>query len=133
VGHYHHAGPRFSYPLGLHTQEQTGARSVAIGNAAQILHPVAGQGLNLGLRDAEVLARMLAQSPENADPVALLQTYAKARRADRDLTIRVTDTLARIFANNASGQSMLGLSLGLMDVLPPLKRALARQMMFGRR
>lgn len=132
AGRFTAAGPRFSYPLGLNARPGLTPRTVAIGNAAQTLHPVAGQGLNLGLRDADVLARLLAR---DTSPDAL-HRFALARQADRGLTIRLTDTLARLFASapdGAASQSLLGLSLGLMDALPPAKRLLADQMMFGRR
>jgi 2-octaprenyl-6-methoxyphenol hydroxylase len=126
------ATPRISYPLGLNAGTAHTARMVAIGNAAQTLHPVAGQGLNLGLRDAAVLARMLAV---DASPLTV-QHYAMKRRPDRDMTIRLTDMMASVFASAPDGtftQSLLGLSLGLMDGVRPLKRALAEQMVFGRR
>jgi 2-octaprenyl-6-methoxyphenol hydroxylase len=132
LGRFLTASPRISYPLGLNAGAAQSARMVAIGNAAQTLHPVAGQGLNLGLRDAAVLARMLAM---DATPLTL-QNYAMQRRGDRDLTIRVTDTMARIFASAPDGaytQGLLGLSLGLIDTVRPLKQLLAEQMMFGRR
>jgi 2-octaprenyl-6-methoxyphenol hydroxylase len=124
------ATPRITYPLGLNAGAAHTAHMVAIGNAAQTLHPVAGQGLNLGLRDAAVLARMLAM---DATPLTL-QSYAMKRRQDRDMTIRLTDTMARVFASAPAGaytQGLLGLSLGLVDGIRPLKRALAEQMMFG--
>lgn len=126
------ATPRISYPLGLNAGATHTAHMVAIGNAAQTLHPVAGQGLNLGLRDAAVLARMLAMDATSLT----LQRYAAERRRDRDATIRITDTMARIFASAPDGaysQDLLGLSLGLVDTVRPLKRALAEQLMFGRR
>lgn len=132
LGAFLSASPRLSYPLGLNVGIAPTARMVAIGNAAQTLHPVAGQGLNLGLRDAAVLARMLAM---DATPLTL-QHYALKRRLDRDLTIRLTDMMARVFANAPDGaysQGLLGLSLGLMDGIRPLKRVLAEQMVFGRR
>ena len=105
---------------------------VAIGNAAQTLHPVAGQGLNLGLRDAAVLARMLAISPTTLT----VQQYVSQRREDRGLTIALTDTMARVFASAPDGavsQGLLGMALGMMDVVSPAKGLLAGQMMFGRR
>ncbi|MET0963893.1 MAG: FAD-dependent monooxygenase, partial [Noviherbaspirillum sp.] len=108
------------------------ARMVAIGNAAQTLHPVAGQGLNLGLRDAAVLARTLAA---DATPLAL-QLYVARRRQDRGITIALTDAMARAFSSAPDGafsQGLLGLSLGLMDMVKPVKALLAEQMMFGRR
>ncbi|MEG2032540.1 MAG: 2-octaprenyl-6-methoxyphenyl hydroxylase, partial [Janthinobacterium sp.] len=93
------------------------------------LHPVAGQGLNLGLRDAAVLARVLEQD----NSPAALERYASLRQADRGLTVRVTDTMARIFTGTAPSQAMLGLSLGLLDAVHPARKALAELMMYGRR
>jgi 2-octaprenyl-6-methoxyphenol hydroxylase len=123
---------RHAFPLGLNAQPAHSARSVAIGNAAQTLHPVAGQGLNLGLRDAAVLARLLARQ---ATPAALV-AFSQERQMDRNTTIRLTDIMARIFAGTASGtlpQAMLGSALGLIDAIRPAKKLLAEQMMFGRR
>jgi 2-octaprenyl-6-methoxyphenol hydroxylase len=132
MGNFIAISPRSAYPLGLNAQPAITARTVAIGNAAQTLHPVAGQGLNLGLRDAVVLARLLAQE---AAP-ATLARFAGERQSDRSLTIRLTDLMARIFASAPDGspsQGMLGLSLGLIDAFRPAKKLLAEQMMFGRR
>ena len=106
------------------------ARSVAIGNAAQTLHPVAGQGLNLGLRDAAVLARLLAR---DCTPASLAE-FMQARRSDRKLTIHLTDVMARVFASSPDHswtQTLLGLGLGGIDAIKPVKKHLAEQMMFG--
>jgi 2-octaprenyl-6-methoxyphenol hydroxylase len=132
LGRFTGATARSTYPLGLNARPATSARTVAIGNAAQTLHPVAGQGLNLGLRDATVLARLLAQ---DACP-AMLQRFMLSRHTDRSLTIRLTDTMARLFSSAPDGapsQTLLGLSLGMIDAFAPAKRMLAEQMMFGRR
>jgi 2-octaprenyl-6-methoxyphenol hydroxylase len=132
VGAFLSVTPRHSYPLGLNARPGATPRSISIGNAAQTLHPVAGQGLNLGLRDAVVLARMLA---EEISP-ATLQRFGVSRRNDRGTTIHLTDLMARLFASTPGGslrQSMLGLSLGLIDAVKPARRLLAEQMMFGQR
>lgn len=132
VGRFTSVGARQSFPLGLNARPAASPRTVAIGNAAQTLHPVAGQGLNLGLRDATVLARLLAVK---ASPEALLK-FAQAREADRSTTIRVTDTLARVFASAPDGafsQTLLGASLGMLDLVAPARHLLAEHMMFGRR
>jgi 2-octaprenyl-6-methoxyphenol hydroxylase len=108
----------------------TEGRSVAIGNAAQTLHPVAGQGLNLGLRDAAVLARLLARDPS----VRTLATFEQQRQRDRASTVRLTDLMARAFASSEDQsvlQRLLGASLGVLDLVPPARRALAEQMMYG--
>jgi 2-octaprenyl-6-methoxyphenol hydroxylase len=132
LGRFTGISRRIAYPLGLNARPAMSARTVAIGNAAQTLHPVAGQGLNLGLRDAAVLARLLAREAEPA----MLERYAQLRQADRSATIRLTDTMARIFASAPEGalsQTVLGLALGLIDTFKPAKQLLAEQMMFGRR
>jgi 2-octaprenyl-6-methoxyphenol hydroxylase len=132
VGQFLDVAARFSYPLGLNAEVAPTARTMAIGNAAQTLHPVAGQGLNLGLRDASVLAQCLSVK---ARPAALVD-FAQQRKVDRRVAIGLTDTMARIFASAPDGalsQTLLGLSLGLVDALPPLRRLLAEQMMYGQR
>ena len=129
VGRFTYASPRLGFPLGLNADARTTARTVAIGNAAQTLHPVAGQGLNLGLRDVTVLARLLAQG---ATPQMLAQ-FTAARQQDRSTTVRLTDTMARVFANNSPAQALLGLSLAAIDVVGPARSVLAELMMYGRR
>jgi len=130
LGHFIDATPRLAYPLGLNAQAaRSGRRTIAIGNAAQTLHPVAGQGLNLGLRDAAVLARVLAQETSPA----MLDRFTELRSQDRTLTVRLTDTMARIFAGAGPAQALLGASLGLIDAVDPARRLLAELMMYGRR
>lgn len=131
------AGPRQVFPLQMRwRRDPVAGRSVAIGNAAQTLHPVAGQGLNLGLRDAAALADTLhdwLRTPDD-DPRALLLDYARTRRADRATTAGVTDFLPRIFATRLSPvEHACGLGLLALDTLPPLRRPLARQLMQGLR
>jgi 2-octaprenyl-6-methoxyphenol hydroxylase len=123
---------RASFPLGLNAVDTlVNGHVVAIGNAAQTLHPVAGQGLNLGLRDAHALADAL--SAEGPTPLALA-TFAQRRALDRRMTIGATDTLARLFTvDSAPLAVMRGLALTALEFAPPLKTALARQMMFGQR
>ena len=134
LGKFTGISPRAAFALGLNAQ--TGApdqRVIRIGNAAQTLHPVAGQGLNLGLRDALALAKSLSisQTP------AALQDFYQARKADRNTTIGLTDTMAQIFTRPDNGshalQAMLGAGLGLIDIVTPAKQWLATQMMFGTR
>ena len=129
LGKFISASPRLAFPLGLNADPRSTARTVAIGNAAQTLHPVAGQGLNLGLRDATVLARLLAKE---ASP-AMLSQYTTLRQQDRNTTVRVTDTMARIFANDSPAQALLGLSLAAIDMVSPARSLLAELMMYGRR
>ena len=132
LGTFTAVSPRVSYPLGLNAQPQTTARIVSIGNAAQTLHPVAGQGLNLGLRDSIVLAKCLSQNLDQ--PERALQTFLTQRQTDRRLTIRLTDSMARLFASSPDGsftQSILGLGLGALDICTGAKQLLATQMMYG--
>ena len=129
LGRFTGTAARASYKLGLNADARATARTVAIGNAAQTLHPVAGQGLNLGLRDAAVLARLLAQG---ATPEKLAE-FGSARAIDRRLTVGLTDTMARVFAGEGPAQALLGLSLGILDTVGPARTVLAELMMFGRR
>jgi len=129
VGRFSAITRRLAFPLGLNAGVSNTPRIAAIGNAAQTLHPVAGQGLNLGLRDAAVLARLLAQ---DASPERLAE-YGALRRRDRDTTVRLTDTMARIFANNSPAQGLLGLTLAAIDLASPARSVLAELMMYGRR
>jgi 2-octaprenyl-6-methoxyphenol hydroxylase len=133
LGRFLKVSPRFSFPLGLNAQAQASQHIVRIGNAAQTLHPVAGQGLNLGLRDAFVLAQCLSR---NADTLAsgALTKFLELRKTDRQATIQLTDTMAKIFTRGQDGsfiQGLLGMSLCAVDLLPSLKKVLAEQMMFG--
>jgi 2-octaprenyl-6-methoxyphenol hydroxylase len=106
-------------------------RAVYIGNAAQTLHPVAGQGLNLGLRDAWDLAQILREVRDPGDP-AVLARYAAMRRLDAQATIRVTDLLAGAFLGSGRLSRLLnGFALTALDVLPAPRRFFARRMIFG--
>jgi len=134
LGHFTKIGNRESYPLHLiYSQETVHDKTVFIGNAAQTLHPIAGQGFNLGLRDVAILAETIVDAIHLglyfANPETLKE-YAKARNKDRKRVIRVTDGLARLFLpqwvplNMARGVGMFG-----MDVIKPLKRIFARHQM----
>jgi 2-octaprenyl-6-methoxyphenol hydroxylase len=132
MGRFTQIKGRATFPLGLNALHAlVDRRTVAIGNAAQTLHPVAGQGLNLGLRDAHALCDTL--SIDGATPLALAH-FAQRRALDRRLTIGATDTLARVFTVDFPPLAALrGLALTALEFLPPVKTALARQMMFGQR
>ncbi|SMG57151.1 UbiH/UbiF/VisC/COQ6 family ubiquinone biosynthesis hydroxylase [Paraburkholderia susongensis] len=132
MGRFTQIRGRASFPLGLNAVDTlVNGHIVAIGNAAQTLHPVAGQGLNLGLRDAHALADAL--SAEGPTPLALA-TFAQRRALDRRLTISATDTLARLFTVDFAPLAIMrGLALTALEFVPPVKTALARQMMFGQR
>ncbi|AZG10063.1 UbiH/UbiF/VisC/COQ6 family ubiquinone biosynthesis hydroxylase [Pigmentiphaga sp. H8] len=137
LGSFAAAGPRHRYPLGINLRRHVvDGNAVAIGNAAQTLHPVAGQGMNLGLRDAARLAESLA--PLLRDPSAgaapLLAAYARARGADRWLTSGLTDFMPRIFTTGlAPVEHACGLALLGLDVSRTLRGPLARQLMEGLR
>jgi 2-octaprenyl-6-methoxyphenol hydroxylase len=121
-----------SFSLGLNAERTlVDGRAVRIGNAAQTLHPVAGQGLNLGLRDAHELVSALRWAD---DLDTALQRVDWARAADRWTVIATTDFLARSFTWTLPGAATLrGLGLAALEALPPVKGWLARQMMFGGR
>ena len=127
------------FPLGLAAQKSlVRGRQVRIGNAAQTLHPVAGQGLNLGLRDAFALAAALRDAVDASraapDLESALSRVAWQRAPDRWAMIAATDFLARSFTWQVPGIGTLrGVGMAVIDRLPPLKNALARRMMFGSR
>ncbi|AXK64529.1 UbiH/UbiF/VisC/COQ6 family ubiquinone biosynthesis hydroxylase [Burkholderia sp. IDO3] len=123
---------RASFPLGLNAaQTLVSGRVAIVGNAAQTLHPVAGQGLNLGLRDAHTLVDALSAQGFEATALA---TFNARRALDRRFTIGATDTLARLFTVDAGPLPLLrGAALTALEFVPPLKKAIARQMMFGQR
>ncbi|MFY9511585.1 MAG: FAD-dependent monooxygenase [Rubrivivax sp.] len=125
--------PLKAFALGLNAERTLVAgRTVRIGNAAQTLHPVAGQGLNLGLRDAHALVAALRQGGDDVD--AALRQVEWTRGADRWATIASTDFLARSFTWQLPGAALArGLGLAALQALPPVKHWLARQMMFGLR
>lgn len=123
---------RASFPLGLNAaQTLVNGRIAIVGNAAQTLHPVAGQGLNLGLRDAHTLVDSLSTQGFEATALA---TFNARRALDRRFTIGATDTLARLFTVDTGPIPLLrGAALTALEFVPPLKKAIARQMMFGQR
>lgn len=124
--------PLKDFALGLNAERTlTDGRIVRIGNAAQTLHPVAGQGLNLGLRDAFELVHSLSRNP---DVDAVLRKLEWQRGPDRWAMIAATDFLARSFTWKVPGAGAArGLGLAALQRLGPVKSALARQMMFGSR
>jgi len=135
-GRFLEAGPRKTFPLKLaYTGSEAGARVVRIGNAAQTLHPVAGQGFNIGLRDAFELALACADVPsDQLGNAAMLAAYARGRRADVAGGLGFTDFLVRTFSNDFPPlRHARGLGLLALEVLPPLKTFVARRMMFGAR
>ena len=135
LGRLSSQAPRHVFPLSLAARRaQVQGRVAAIGNAAQTLHPVAGQGLNLGLRDAARLAQTLAgwlARPE-ASPTALLAEFAQARQVDRIITAGLTDLMPRVFATGlAPVEHACGLALLGMDLASPLRAPLAQHLLQG--
>lgn len=134
VGRFLQVGRRASFPLSLrYASQTTGPHTVLIGNAAQMLHPVAGQGFNLGLRDAwELASRIRSGTRETLGNAAMLSTYASARRLDTRGGIFFTDLLVRLFSNdNAILHHGRSIGLAALQVLPPVKHFVARRMIFG--
>lgn len=130
LGRLQQLGQRQVYPLALVEATQlVRGRIVVVGNAAHTIHPVAGQGFNLALRDIALLAELLHAASDAGD-AALLETYARARQQDTQRVYRFTDTLVKVFSNDfAPLAHVRAAGLFAVDVLPPLKHALARQSM----
>lgn len=131
LGAIEQVGSRHLYPLSLvESSEQVRANLVVLGNAAHSLHPVAGQGYNLSLRDSMALADCLLAGPNTPGDLATLQSFQQQQQLDQELTIGFSDRVTRLFSNAKpvlAGGRNLGL-LGL-DLLPPAKRWFARQAM----
>ncbi|MEQ1591102.1 MAG: FAD-dependent monooxygenase [Thiobacillaceae bacterium] len=135
-GRFLSATPRNRFPLKLSlTGTRAEAGIVRIGNAAQTLHPVSGQGFNLGLRDAWELAALSEDTPpELLGSAAMLSTYARSRRVDVLGGLGFTDFLVRAFSNDiAPIRHARGLGLLALEMCPPLKHFVARRMIFGAR
>lgn len=117
LGKLQQCGKRFAYPLNLYRAAQhIQPRTALVGNAAQTLHPVAGQGFNLGIRDLMVLADVVADNfaaQQDIGDYALLQRYEEIRQADQQHIIQLTDSLVSVFANNLL-PLQLARNLGLM-------------------
>ncbi|MFK5915451.1 MAG: 2-octaprenyl-6-methoxyphenyl hydroxylase [Woeseiaceae bacterium] len=134
AGQFISVSPRHTYPLTLmRAQEHVQSRLAIIGNAAHTLHPVAGQGFNLGLRDVAALSQVVVDAlKENKDigELTVLNEYAAWRRRDHIQTAMATDGLVRLFSNNflpLAGLRNLGLLV--VDLVPPLKKVFARHAM----
>ncbi|SMC29791.1 2-octaprenyl-6-methoxyphenol hydroxylase [Andreprevotia lacus DSM 23236] len=136
IAGFERVGPRASWPLALKTLDHVvGRRIVLVGNAAQTLHPVAGQGLNLGLRDADTLATLLANTPATrTGDAATLARYAQLRRRDAGRVTFFTDSLIHLFESpNPLLKHARSLGLLALDHLAPLRRGFARRMVYGAR
>jgi 2-octaprenyl-6-methoxyphenol hydroxylase len=125
-------GPRHGYPLSLFIAERfTGPRLALLGDAAHVVHPIAGLGLNLGLRDAAALAEAVAQARYlglDAGSDATLAQYNQWRRFDTNVTALATDALNRLFSNDFPGLRQLrDTGLKLVNLAPPLKALFMRE------
>lgn len=117
-------GKRASYPVPLlRAQQFVAKRAAIVGNAAQSINPVAGQGFNLALRDVVALAELLKASDEDVGSFELLQQYTQQRQGDKNQTVRFTDTLVKLFANNIAPLAQAR-SVGLLfaDVVAPVRQ-----------
>ncbi len=124
-------GARHLYPLSLvEASEQVRPHLVVLGNAAHSLHPIAGQGYNLSLRDTLALAEALLDSPATPGDFTVLQDYLQRQRLDQQLTVGFSDQVTRLFST-AQPLLVAGRNLGLLglDLLPPAKHWFARQAM----
>lgn len=131
LGRFVQVGTRHAYPLALkEAEEQVRTGLVILGNAAHSLHPIAGQGYNLSLRDAVTLAETLLHSQDELGHLATLRRYQERQQLDQCLTIGFSDQLVRLFGHS-SPLVRMGRSLGLMALerLSPLKQGFARQAM----
>lgn len=134
AGRFVKASSRYVYPLKfMHAREHVRPHLAFIGNAAHTLHPVAGQGFNLGLRDVATLAQVLSEARNNnyaLGDMRVLKQYAQWRKRDHWQTSLITDSLVRVFSSKLP-PLMLARNMGLvvMDILPPLKHVMARHAM----
>jgi 2-octaprenyl-6-methoxyphenol hydroxylase len=134
LGRIELAAPRWSYPVGLMLAERYVDRRLAlVGEAAHVIHPIAGQGLNLGIRDVAALAELVIDTRRLGLDIgddALLQRYQQWRRLDAVLLAAVTDGLNRLFSNTSPPLRLIrDLGLAAVDRLPPVKRFLMRDAM----
>ncbi|HKW53793.1 MAG TPA: FAD-dependent monooxygenase, partial [Stellaceae bacterium] len=127
-------GPRFSYALSLlHAERYAAPRLALVGDAAHVIHPIAGQGLNLGIRDVAALAELVVDGRRLGLDIAdwgALERYERWRRFDNVMLAAVTDGLNRLFSNAVPPVKLArDLGLAMVDRVPPLKRFLMRHAM----
>jgi len=134
LGQFLRVGRRHDYPLQLITaREQVRSHLVLMGNAAHFLHPVAGQGFNLALRDCDALCHVLKQGKragETLGSLSVLQQYLQRQNFDQQATIQLSDNMVKLFSTSALPQTILR-ALGFvgLELLPPAKKYLAQQAM----
>lgn len=133
VGRFLTVGKRMKFPLIKAQLKGTAQHLIVIGNAAQTMHPVAGQGFNVGLRDAESLAQQIGAARHGLGSAAMLQAYQQSRQRDTENGLKFTDFLVRFFSNDWLGlHPVRGAGLGLLDLVKPAKTHLVRKMTYGR-
>lgn len=132
LGKFVDCGTLSGFPLVLRYSTPFVSNHLAlVGNAAQTLHPVSGQGLNLGLRDVAMLAREILESGEIGSE-KMLANYSKMRQIDRGSGIRFTDSLITLFSNEIPPiRAGRGIGLAALDCLPQARKWFSRRMMFG--
>jgi 2-octaprenyl-6-methoxyphenol hydroxylase len=134
LGRVWEIGPRFTYPLGLrHAKRYIGPRVALIADAAHVIHPIAGQGLNLGMRDIALLSELLVDRRraglDLGDPL-MLRRYERMRRADNIAFSAATDILDRLFSNDIPPIRLARrVGLGAVNHVPPLRRFFMRRAM----
>lgn len=137
LGKLNTIGPKHAMPLSLQMQDPlVDGAIVSIGNAAQTLHPVSGQGLNLGLRDAAQLSFALTQSDPKSTKITKTQLdlYIKSRFFDRNTTVKITHNLSHFFTKNVTFiEHLCGLGLLSLDIIPRLRMPLAHHLLQGGR
>jgi 2-octaprenyl-6-methoxyphenol hydroxylase len=134
LGHVEPHGPRWSYPLGLvHAERYIDERLVLVGDAAHGLHPIAGQGYNLGVRDIAALVEVLVEDKRlglDIGSAGTLERYARWRRADNFTMVAATDLLNRLFSNDIKPLRLVrDLGLAAVNRTPPLRRFFVRHAM----
>jgi 2-octaprenyl-6-methoxyphenol hydroxylase len=134
LGQVEPVGPRWAYPLSLMQAERYTARRLAlVGEAAHVIHPIAGQGLNVGIRDIAALAELVVDARRLGLDIGddwVLERYQRWRRLDAVLLAGVTDGLNRLFSNSIAPVKLArDLGLAAVNHLPPLKRLLMQHAM----
>ena len=135
VGQFLSVEKRLSFPLKLSTLKPSTAPHLAIiGNAAQTMHPVAGQGFNVGMRDAWTLADLIINTPQSVlGGDDMLANYSQQRKRDTRGGLLFTDLLVNVFSNDLIGVgSLRGAGLGMLDLFKPAKNLLVSKMSFGK-
>ena len=135
LGEFNSVTQRACYPLNLRYAVNSAPGVITIGNAAQTLHPVAGQGFNLGLRDAWELAQILhGLAPQALTNHEALRYFRAARRMDRSATLAATHGLVHLFSNDFLPlHAARGAGMTLLGSIAPLRNFVARRMIFGAR